>query len=204
MRRHNTHRFFLSFLLMLMLALVLAACGSSADGSGTKPVGTAARQESEQKQDTAEPALGTRQNPVPIGTEVEVGPNWTMAVLEINPDAWDVVKAANMFNEPPAEGRNYVMARVRVSYVGDESGTPWVDLRFRYLGSNGVTYGEGMDDFCGVLPEAVNDIGELFPGASAEGNVCWSVPADGIQGGSIIVEEVFSFEDTRVFFAGVR
>jgi len=198
--------------LLLVLMVVAAGCGSSADGSGTEPVeqGQDQKQEQEAPEDNgdtekeSEPALGTRQNPVPIGTDVQVGPNWQIAVLEVNPDVWAVVQETNMFNDPPAEGRQFVMARVRVSYSGEESGIPWVDLRVRYLGSDGNTYGEGMDDYCGVIPEALSDIGEQFPGAVAEGNVCWSVPADVIAGGAIIIEETLSFEDTRVFFAGVE
>lgn len=105
-----------------------------------------------------------------------------------------------MFNEPPEEGYQYVMAKVQVSYIGEESGTPWVDLSLRYLGSDGNAYSEGV----GVVPKAFSDIGEQFPGATAEGNVGWAVPADAVSGGKIIVEESFSFEDTRVFFQGAQ
>src|SRR5690606_36591278 len=131
-----------------ILIVMLAGCsGGPADGSGTQvgeAEGPAANSADESTQEQAPepepPALGTRQNPVPTGTEVEVGPNWTMAVVEVIPDAWEIVEKENMFNEPPGEGRQYVMARLRVSYVGDESGTPWIDLSLRYLGANGTTY----------------------------------------------------------------
>jgi|GEM_PF-2004232 len=149
-------------------------------------------------------ALGTRKNPVPIGTKAPVGQNWTVTVLEINPDAWSIIRAENMFNEPPAEGRQFVLVRVRVSYVGPKSGTPWLDLSFRYLGSDGNTYGGGMADSAGVIHRPLIDIGEQFPGASAEGNVSWSVPATAISGGAIIVEDPWMSAETRVFFAGSK
>lgn len=179
----------------ILVAILAAGCGSSADGSGTQ-VASSSSSGQEQKK---EAALGTRQNPVPWGTNVNVGPNWQVQVNDITPDAWSIIQAENMFNDPPAEGKQYVMARFKVSYVGKESGTPWVDLRLRYLGNDGNTYSGS----CGVTPEELSDIGEQFPGASAEGNECWVVPASAVKGGAIIAEETFSFDDTRVFFAGV-
>lgn len=186
-------------LLAVLLAATLAGCGSSADGSGTQVVEPAARTE-QQKPEAREAPLGTRQNPVPLGTMVQVGPNWQVAVLEINPDAWEILQQENMFNEPPEAGKQYVMARLRISYAGDESGTPWIELATKYLGSDGNTYSES----CGVTPDPIMDIGEQFPGAVAEGYECWVVPSHAVKGGAIIVEESFSFADTRVFFAGVR
>jgi len=81
-----------------------------------------------------------------------------VTILEIVPDAWSIIEAENMFNEPPEEGYQYVMAKVQVSYIGEESGTPWVDLSLRYLGSDGNSYSEGV----GVVPKAFSDIGNSF------------------------------------------
>jgi hypothetical protein len=53
-----------------------------------------------------------------------------------------------------------------------------------------------------VIPEPLNDVGEQFTGASAEANVCWSVPSAALSGGAIIVEKSFSLDESRVFFAG--
>lgn len=140
-----------------------------------------------------------RQNPASLGTEMKIGSDWQVQLIEVNPDAWSIVKEENMFNEPPAEGKQYVMARFKVSCVGEESGTPWVILAFHYLENNGHTY---LDN-CGVIPENIMDIGEQFFGASAEGDECCVVPSSAIPGGSIIVEEIFSLDNTRVFFEGV-
>lgn len=182
-------------ILSVLAAVLTAGCGSSADGSGTQVASPSSSKQEQPKQ----AALGTRQNPVPLGMEVNVGPEWHVQVNEVNPDAWSIVEAENMFNDPPAEGQQYVMARFKVSYAGDESGTPWVSLRLRYLGSDSNTYSES----CGVIPADLMDVGEQFPGASAEGNECWVVPSSAVAGGAIIAEETFSWDDTRVFFAGV-
>lgn len=187
------------FLVFLALSvLLLSACGRESTDSGQKT--NAEGEKTEQTNSEAKAELGTRENPIPIGQKAKIGSNWEITILEIVPDAWSIIEAENMFNEPPEEGYQYVMAKVQVSYIGEESGTPWVDLSLRYLGSDGNAYSEGV----GVVPKAFSDIGEQFPGATAEGNVGWAVPADAVSGGKIIVEESFSFEDRRVFFQGAE
>ncbi|NLA25886.1 MAG: hypothetical protein GX878_00675 [Firmicutes bacterium] len=189
-----------SIILMVVIMLLLVSCGTGpSSGSGTEVVTESDQQQaSDSKPD--ESAFGTRQNPVPIETEVKVGPNWHITILEILPDAWSIIKETNQFNDPPEEGHQFVMANIQFSYAGEESDTPWVSLILKYLGSDGNTYSSG----CGVLPKSYDDIGEQFPGASAEGHVAWEVPSDAVVGGAILIEESFSFEDTRVFFEGVR
>jgi len=187
------------FLVFLALSvLLLSACGIESTDSGQKT--NAEGEKTEQTNSETKAELETRENPIPIGQKAKIGSNWEITILEIVPDAWSIIEAENMFNEPPEEGYQYVMAKVQVSYIGEESGTPWVDLSLRYLGSDGNSYSEGV----GVVPKAFSDIGEQFPGATAEGNVGWAVPADAVSGGKIIVEESFSFEDTRVFFQGAE
>lgn len=182
------------------LVFLLIGCGGPAEGSGTEAVPNGESQQEENLETDKNDELGTRANPVPIETEVKVGPNWNIAILEIVPDAWSIVKEENQFNDPPEEGNQFVMAKIRVSYVGEESDTPWTSLNIRYLGNDGNTYDSGI----GVLPKPFIDIGEQFPGASADANIGWEVPVDSLVDGTIIIEESFSFEDTRVFFEGVR
>ena len=189
----------LPVILILSLLFLLVSCVSGpADGKGTEVV--TGNEKPAPDSDTGKAVFGTRQNPVPSGTEVKVGDNWHITILEVTPDAWPIIKKTNQFNDPPENGHQFVMASVRVSYVGEESGTPWVDLSLKYLGSDGNTYSSD----CGVLPKPFYDIGEQFPGASAEGQVGWSVPSEAIDGGAIIIEESFSFDNTRVFFEGAR
>lgn len=187
------------FLVFLALSvLLLSACGRESTDSGQKT--NAEGEKTEQTNSETKAELGTSENPIPIGQKAKIGSNWEITILEIVPDAWSIIEAENMFNEPPEEGYQYVMAKVQVSYIGEESGTPWVDLSLRYLGSDGNSYSKGV----GVVPKAFSDIGEQFPGATAEGNVGWAVSADAVSGGKIIVEKSFSFEDTRVFFQGAE
>lgn len=67
------------------------------------------------------------------------------------------------------------------------------------MGSAGNSFGGGMDDSCGVIPDSVNDAGETFPGGTVSGNVCVSADTDQLDGGTILVEEFFG--GSRTFFA---
>ena len=43
----------------------------------------------------------------------------------------------------------------------------------KFVGSDNRTY----SDSCGVIPSPLREVGELYPGGVAEGNVCVAVPA---------------------------
>ncbi|WP_149361562.1 hypothetical protein [Lolliginicoccus suaedae] len=196
----------------LVLAVLLTGCATNpADGSGTRAIEEASSSDAgaadaagapTSEQDNSGPAFGTRGNPVPTGTTVELGPDWQVNVVSITADATPIVLAENQFNDEPVPGREFVMARISLTYIGEESGTPWLDLTTKYVGADGNAYATGSDDYCGVFPEPFNDINEQFPGATREANQCWSVPSGAVAGGVILVEESFSLDDTRVFFQG--
>lgn len=118
-------------------------------------------------------------------------------------DATDAVMAENQFNDPPAEGRQFVLVNLDATYDGDDTGTAWFDLGQQVLGSGGNTFGGGgaMEDYCGSIPGNLNDGGEQFPGSTVTGNVCVSVPTDQLDGALMILEESFSFTSDRVFVA---
>ena len=58
-----------------------------------------------------------------------------------------------------------------------------------------------MDASCGVIPDAIDDTGETFPGGSIEGNVCWSVRTEDVGSLVMIAEESFTMDEERVFFS---
>lgn len=43
----------------------------------------------------------------------------------------------------------------------------------KFVGDDSVTY----EDYCGVIPGDLDEVGELYAGGVAEGNVCVAVPA---------------------------
>jgi hypothetical protein len=196
-------------LVVLALAATLTVAGCSA-GSGTADVTTpdessaqdeTAQDEPEEKAEEAPaPEVGTRENPAPAGSTIELT-DWTVAVGATNRDAGAAVAAANQFNAPPVEGRAFVLAPVTATYTGAESGTAWVSLGIQFVGNAGNTYGMGSDDYCGVIPTPLSDSGELYAGAAANGNVCVSVPAAEIEGGTWVVENQLAFDGVKAFVA---
>lgn len=62
--------------------------------------------------------------------------------------------------------------------------------------------GPGRADVVEVFaPVALSDQGEIYSGATSAGNVCVAVPSAEVEGGTWVVEESLSFDDTKVFFA---
>lgn len=120
---------------------------------------------------TAAAEQGTRENPHPIGAEV-FNDDWTVVLGEPH-EAWDVISAENQFNDPPEEGFEHYLVPMTATYTGDETGQAGWDLTVEFVGSDGVTY----DDCWEVIPDPIRDVGELYDGGVAEGNVCLTVPA---------------------------
>ena len=151
-------------------------------------------------EEPAEAALGTRDNPLPVGTRLEMG-DWTLAVTEVTLDATEQVMAENEFNDPPVRGRQFVLFTVDATYEGEDSGMAFVDFSWAVVGSAGNTFGTAMEDYCGVIPDSLDGTGETYPGGNVSGNVCVSVASDQVDGATIRIEETFSFDDTRAFYA---
>jgi hypothetical protein len=114
---------------------------------------------------------GTRQNPVPIGQTV-TSKDWEIT-LGVPREAGAEVAGENPFNERPKSGFEFWIVPVTATYIGDESGSVMFGVRATFVGSDNRTYG----DSCGVIPDPLSDVGELYKGGVAEGNECVSVPA---------------------------
>ena len=123
---------------------------------------------------TESPRGSTRNNPVPLGQKGIVQDHrthWEISVVDITPDAWDIIREENSFNEPPGEGKQFYLLRLRVKNVGEQKGF-FVD----YVKTTGraerwvyTTSG----DSCGVFPGSNSR--EVFPGGEFELNVCWHI-----------------------------
>ena len=128
------------------------------------------------------PRLGSRQNPVQLGTEVDVknagDDHWRIAVIDTVPDATRLVLGENPFNNPPKEGFRFYIVTIRVQYLGPDSTSFGGGYRLKALGIGGVVY-TTFADSCGVIPDDLPDP-ELFTNGTVEGNVCWEVADDDV------------------------
>lgn len=142
--------------------------------------------------------LGSRENPLSPG-QTAILPGWEVTIHSTIQDATAAVLAENSFNDPPVAGRQFVMADVSTHYTGAETGNPWIDLDFRILGSANNVFGRGPDDTCGVIPNALDNVDELYPRGIARGNVCVSVPVEQLAGAHWIVDVSYGGEESEAF-----
>ncbi len=141
----------------------------------------------------------SRENPIALNGVGEVG-DYQISVIDVIPDATEIIAAENQFNEAPAIGNQFFMARVAVTYTGSETGTPWIDLNFQAVGASNVGYSE-YDNSCGVIPDDGASVSELFEGGSVEFNVCWQVSTDDTPSLAMYIDELMSFDSVPVWFS---
>ena len=140
-----------------------------------------------------------RDDPVPVGETAAVG-DYLLSVVSVTPLADDLIAAENQFNDLPGRGNQFFIARIAVTYVGNETGNPGFDLNVQAVGDRNVGY-TTFEDSCGVTPDDEFSAGELFPDGTVEYNVCWRIDSDDADSLLLYVEELFSFDDERVWFA---
>jgi hypothetical protein len=120
------------------------------------------------------PAPGlSRETALSIGTSADVSGSWRVSVVSVTPDATAAVLAENQFNDPPAAGRQFFIARVSATYLGPGSARFDGSYRLRAVGPSAVSYST-FQDSCGVIPDPLPDP-DVFSGGTVTGNVCWSV-----------------------------
>lgn len=177
---------------LLVFAVLTAGCGSLIPKKASDQAGDKAADPARTAGETSN-SKSTQENPVPWGKPGIVKPGWEVQLKDINPDAYSVLEATNTYHDQP-EGEQYVLLRVQFSNVGEAPGDPGSELSFSFVGNDGTRHREG----CGVIPDPSYDLPEMYPGATAEANVCFMVPSKAISGGSIRVK---SYTRDEVFFA---
>ena len=127
----------------------------------------------------------TRENPYPLGTEIS-SKDWKVVINSVTFNANDAVAAANEFNDPPADGKQYVLINYTATYIGDDSsGESAAFVSVDYVTADGVTV-DGTDSMA-VAPDAIDSLTTLYNGASVTGNVVRAVPVDSAQDGVLAV-----------------
>jgi hypothetical protein len=118
-------------------------------------------------------AIGTREDPIPMGTTVDLGDGWQIAMISVIPDATNAVLKENQFNDPPKPGNQFFLARVRAKYTGQGSDTFGGSYRLRAVGPSSVGYST-FENSPGVIPDPLPD-SEVFSGGVIEGNIGWEI-----------------------------
>lgn len=99
--------------------------------------------------------------------------------------------AENQFNDPPGPGRQFAMVRIEATYEGlEEPALLTRDVRFVAVDDSNLTY--DLDDSCGVIPDELDEYGEVYAGGVVIGNLCWSVATEHIDSLLLGIAPAFS------------
>lgn len=150
--------------------------------------GDATEEESEAVEAPASEVGTTRDDPAqPVTDAVDISTNdGTMSVRlgKVDWDADAAIAEANMFNEPAPENQVYIVVPVTVRYTGPESITPWLELYVSYIAEDGRSYDEAPV----VVGNDFMDIGDLYDGGTAEGEIAFLIPESAVGTGVFSVE----------------
>lgn len=155
-----------------------------------------------QEANSAEPALGMRENPAAIGTPIQltsagaVQYDVTLGTVVLN--ANQLVAAANPYNDDPPAGFQYALVPVTVVYQGTETGTPWTDITLEFVSAAGTTH-KSYDVSVVEPAPTFTDINELYTGASGTGNIVVAIPTADAEAGTWAVSGG-AFSDDAFFF----
>lgn len=144
---------------------------------------------------------GALDKPVPIRVAAPVGGGWNLQINSIVENADQIVTEANMFNDPPAAARQYLIANITATRRTEPAELFQASFRLRLVGTITGTIYTTFDstDRCGVIPEPVPDL-EIISGESVTGNLCWQVLTEDVPG-LVLYNESFSGLDPAIWFA---
>lgn len=192
-----------SVLALAVTAVYVIAIGEAADDitdDPATPSGVSSPATASSEGGTSEPASGSRAAPLPFGVAHNIGDGWTVKVGAFDADANAEVAESNMFNEPPEPGKRYVTVTPEATYTGDAETASTFDLTFSLVGDSGVTI-EVFSSLC-VGPEPRwMDLGDVFPGGTLVGSICFEVPESDIGSLVLIVEPTLALSGNRAYLA---
>ena len=172
----------------------LALAGCSGTTTATPPADNSAPAASETPEEQPAAAQGTRENPYPLGTTIS-SDDWDVVINSVTLGANDAVAAANMLNQPPDPGTEYIVINYTVTYKGsDANGQSPALIGVEYVTGSGTTV-SSLEKLV-VAPEpAIDALGTLYNGGSATGNTALQVPSppDGVLAvrPGVIADKVF-------------
>ena len=118
---------------------------------------------------------GTHDAPVPVGQIADIGGDWRLQVLDVIPDAGEVIAANDQFYTPPPTGTTYMLVKVAVGYFGSDDPKTAYEPEISVLGSANIA----LDNFClSTFPDEANLFNYVFSGGVVVGNACFVAPID--------------------------
>ncbi|MEK4407007.1 hypothetical protein MKZ26_21790 [Sporosarcina sp. FSL K6-6792] len=171
-----------------LLLLVLAACGDINEKNSREvtPKNEAAAESQVEAEEVVEEEVivekpvGTRSNPLPFGETITVKENIyddsynaydssiEITLLESirGNEAWAIIEKENMYNEPAADGFEYVLIKVKgflKESETDDDSLYFSNMNFDFVSNEGEVY----EWVSAVVPNELSK--ELYNGGSGEG-----------------------------------
>jgi hypothetical protein len=117
--------------------------------------------------------------------------------IQVNYDAWPLVKLENQFNSPPQEGKRMIMVTLAATNIVGGDAVPLAASNFHIVGEYNIPYSPyATDTRCGVIPERLS--GKIKPGETIRGNICIQVPI--AEGGLVLVYDGYGSDHPKMFF----
>jgi hypothetical protein len=179
---------------------------ATAEEAGDEPTPSAREEdeptptEPEDNNRSSTPLESSRENPVPVGEVATVG-DYEVSVISVESNADEIVTADGI-SEPPAEGHQYFMVRIAVTYVGSTAGNPGAELNPQAVGEQSTSY-TWFNNMCGFgsFEDTLILATELFEGGSAEYNVCWQIDSEDEDSLVMYIESNVDFNADPVWFS---
>ena len=143
--------------------------------------------------DEVDGGVGSIDQPAAIGDTITFSDfagadEWQVVVGQPTLDATADVVAADEFNSAPAEGSQYVVVPLDYTYLGAETGYPYIAATPEFIGNDGVVYSLSYASY----PDSVFDTAELTSGGQAHANAVFEVPTAAVDGGLLKLTSLWS------------
>jgi hypothetical protein len=149
-------------------------------------------------------APGNRSNPIKIGEAGLINVSSFSGSKDVNyqlsisvnsvirgDEAWQLIEKENMFNDPPPEGKEYMLVKTSVAILdADSEEEPFSisEYDFKFVSSKGNTYKNASV----VTPDPLQ--AELYKGGAADGNIAALVDKDDV------IDMQYEYGNRRMWF----
>jgi hypothetical protein len=142
--------------------------------------------------------FGSRENPIPLSTNVALSDGWQLRVVSSEPNATKDILAQGS-HTPPPNGTQLFLVRVELTNPGPGPRSFDVNTRLQAVGLTSMPY-LPVANSCGTVPDALtSDVVEAE--ATVAGNICWAIQSR--DAGTLVLYDspVGAQGSERVYFA---
>jgi len=124
-------------------------------------------------------SIGSRDNPIPMGTSVDMGNNWEINVLSVFPNATnEMVYGDSLIGFKLDPDEEIFIAKIQAKYIGSGSSYFDNDNHIRAVGSASIGYAPiSISQGEGTISDYISNH-EVFTGGVITGVLAWIIPPE--------------------------